>query len=379
MVKLSRLIESNLSELVEARKGLAVSHPLLRYLDVLSAYLRGDIEGLTRLVGKEPAVLEQMNPEEVSARLRLQIRTRSVEQAVLARAIALAKDPKEELIWRGELSFVIAMALETSGDDCRAQEFYKLASEVLELGGCPRKSIKAFANYVAAETRIHPDKKLIVEYEYIFRKAKRLKEFGVAGMALNNISREYQLVGALNVALKFANRALVYLGRDFGSLHYYLGIVHRAHVLFDLHRDREAVLDLEQASACDFPEIKEAIKTVKKNYLKDALKADLEIKQARMTVTWRERFNNGPTLATLCQLGEMEEALVRFLATGAHDKFQIIEHLYGKKIEFESAENRFKNLIGRIRKKYPGLLAFENGKYRVSDDSFLPTDLLKAG
>lgn len=367
-MNLQQVIESNLRELLETkRKASAIT---VFYLDVLISYLKGDTQTLQQLANT-PNI---QDPEKTAAKLRLQIRTRSIQEVLLEHTIRLAESTSD-LVWRGELYFILALAYEVSAKDHEARDFFKLSSETLELAGCRKKSLKAFANYIAAETRANPEKKLIVEYDYVYRKAKQLKELGVAGMALNNISREYQRAGALNLALKTVTRAIACLKQDFGSLHYYLAIVHRAHVLLDLKREREASLDLEQAATSDFPEIKEAVKILQKLYSQNA---NTSITTNLTNFTWRERITEGPTETNTPQFSETEEKVVRLLATGSYDKFEIIEHLYGKTVDFESAENRFKNLIGRIRKKQPGLIAFSDGKYQIADESFLPLHFLKA-
>lgn len=350
---LNQLIESNLRGLLEAKRAPSkrVCSPF--YLDVMISYLKGDMDSLRALAD----TIGIRDSEKAAATLRLQIRMRSIEENLLKDCMHLA-ETTNNLTWRGELYFIMALAYEVEANDERARDFFKISSEILELAGCKRKSIKAFANYIAAETRIYPEKKLIVEYDYVYRKAKYLKEFGVAGMALNNISREYHRAGALNLALKTVTHALVYLRQDFGSLHFFLTVVHRAHVLLDLKREREALLDLEQAAASDFLEIREAVKILQKIYFPRKGDAEPAINSERATFTWRERATDGSRGGNAPKFSELEEKLVRFLATGAYDKFEIIERLYGKNVDFEAAENRFKNLIGRIRKKQPGLIAF---------------------
>ena len=50
--------------------------------------------------------------------------------------------------------------------------------------------------------------------------------------------------------------------KDFGSLHYYLALAHRAHLLIDLNQVREAQLLVQQLRVSNFPEVKAAVEVI---------------------------------------------------------------------------------------------------------------------
>ena len=70
-------------------------------------------------------------------------------------------------------------------------------------------------------------------------------------------------------------------------------------------------------------------------------------------------------------LSPLEERLLEFIAASPKTKFEIMDHLYGDRLNTEVRENRLKNLLNRLRKKRPELIVFENEKYRIADEVFL--------
>ncbi|MNL58796.1 hypothetical protein D3C87_1824650 [compost metagenome] len=67
----------------------------------------------------------------------------------------------------------------------------------------------------------------------------------------------------------------------------------------------------------------------------------------------------------------MEDRLVCLVSCRPRDKFEIIDDLYGEKIDFDAAENRLKNLLNRLRKKRPGLIQLIDGRYHIVDGEAL--------
>ncbi|NUM87940.1 MAG: hypothetical protein HUU37_01935 [Bdellovibrionales bacterium] len=60
-------------------------------------------------------------------------------------------------------------------------------------------------------------------------------------------------------------------------------------------------------------------------------------------------------------------------------RMELVIALYGGRIDPEAGENRLKNLLNRVRKKYPGLIVTENGRYRIGDPELLPWTIKKTG
>jgi hypothetical protein len=69
----------------------------------------------------------------------------------------------------------------------------------------------------------------------------------------------------------------------------------------------------------------------------------------------------------MISFSDLENKLLEFIGTEARDRVEIVEHLYGERLNFEVKVNRFKSLIGNLRRKSPHLVICEEGKYRLSE------------
>ena len=58
--------------------------------------------------------------------------------------------------------------------------------------------------------------------------------------------------------------------------------------------------------------------------------------------------------------------LLSFVMNKPRSKSEIIDHLYGTEISIIYTENRFHNLLSRLRKKIPQVIVFENEKYHAA-------------
>jgi hypothetical protein len=169
-------------------------------------------------------------------------------------------------------------------------------------------------------------------------------------------------MGAYTVALRYCQKALAACQPDPGSFIYYLSLAHRAHLLFDLGRRIEAKADMELASIADFPAVKSALESLR------IIMGESSASDVGNTLrTWQERLDVFRADGKDGKLSPVEERLLHFLSSGAREKFEIADHLFGRDLHPLKAENRIKNLVHRIRKKFPGLIVFEQDRYFLAD------------
>ena len=364
---LARLIEMNLAELFDFSSAWQ-DDPLLEYYSrVLIAYLRSDRADLRLRLGEldslafpEHALLSAL----VSTRIG--IRERRIDSQILQRLVELSA---QSSIWEGEGFFVSAMAYEVMEENSKSKEYYRRAAAALDRNGSHRKALTARLNRVVAVSRQNPERKMILEYQHLASQARRLREPGISGVCYLNISREYHRMGAAASALRHAHKALVSLRSDRGCLQYDLALVHRAQLFMESDRVHEARFDLEEARLSTHVEVQAALASLDVFASSTPSTSQLE----DLTPTWRERVidSKKKIQPAPAKLGPMEESLLRHISKSPRSKFEIIEFLFGVQIDFEAAENRLKNLLGRLRRKRPDLIVFENGRYRISDEVFL--------
>jgi len=66
------------------------------------------------------------------------------------------------------------------------------------------------------------------------------------------------------------------------------------------------------------------------------------------------------------KLGPLEEKLLELLKTKSCSKWELVSLLYPDEGNSLLAENRFKNLLARVRKKCPGVVVCQSGLYQLT-------------
>ncbi len=72
-----------------------------------------------------------------------------------------------------------------------------------------------------------------------------------------------------------------------------------------------------------------------------------------------------PATSPTPQITPLEAKLIEFLESQPLNCLELSENLYGDKISIEAAEGRVKNLLHRLRAKFPNLLEIKDNKYHL--------------
>lgn len=365
------LIQAPLSELLYWRENSQLVKSLdsenAWYLNVLVSYLKSDIGQLHRVLEGHPEGASDLLLAIAELRLKVRLNNYGIEDfrkllQLLDRSAERLSE-KEKLFF-GEAYFVLGYASYTIKRFSDSQDYYQKSIEFLTNVGAEKKALKALQNKIASKTCEDPSLRLIPEYHQLYLKARKLKDFSTCGLCQMNISREYQSMGALSSALTHINSALTYFHKDFGTLHFYLALVHRAHLYFQLKKDIQAITDIEKAMTCQFAEVHAAIQVLERI---DFQAEGPVITEKVLNPTWTARLKNLLVEKSTEQIfSESESLLLQELAKGPKTKSQLISALFGDLIDFESAENRLKNLISRIRKKDKSLIEFYGREYTLN-------------
>lgn len=364
MKTLVKILDADLEELTELHLRRMERRSVMGfYVSALRHYLEGDRGFLAQTLARlNEAVGEAADREIVRALVeaRLAVRAGNVSDEHLQKLQAMLPKAGD---WEGEICFVIALCHEARGEEKLMSSRYQQAAVLLADLGARRKSVKALANHVAAESNLHPERRYLREYEYVYRQAKKSKNFSTAGVALLNISHEYHDLGALQLALSHVNRAIALLDRQKHGRSYYLALAHRAHVLFDMDRKEEGRLDYEALLASAFADLEGVRQTLDGVY--GGARA---VPVGAMPAAWKGRHEEFQRMRD--KLGLLEQKLLKFVAESPREKADIIEHLYGTTLSWDVLENRFNNTLSRLKKKCPGIIIWEKGKYRLSEEMF---------
>lgn len=351
MKNFNAVIEASIEELMEFELlGEFESEQLGFYNQAILAHTRGDVEALRSIIPQLEGDFKTLST------YRLEILKQNYSNNEIT-----VEEP-----FMGEAHFIMGLNFVNFKDYTKAKFHFQKAYQLLWKIDAQRKGIKSLMNMVVSESRHNSNKKLIVDYEFITKKALSIGDKITAGTCQLNISREYQMMGAFELALITCNRALDFLEADMGATHYFFALIHRCHLLIDLKRYPEALIDFQKAKGSSFSEIEEALKVV------EVLLGDKkEIDLVHLEPTWKSRLKEHRNGVSFKDLTKTEAQLIKFLSTGPKDKNDIIDEIYGKNMDYESVDSRFRVLLMRLRKKKPSLVVYEQKQYRISDENFL--------
>ena len=359
--KLVAIFDAPLEELLEKAIESECDSNEALYIQILIAYLQGENQHLKALLEKSAncgnTVLHKVG------QLRLQIRESSIDSLLMGELKELAEHSP---VWKGEINFVLGYAKTKLQKWEKSKAFFKKACASLEKNGAKRKASLAFQNVVNCDSYIHPHKKMIAELHYLAKKAHKARAYSVAGLAYLNLSREYQLINAVQSALKYCYMAEEYMEKNAGTLQYYFCKAQRCHLYIESDRIQEAEALYDELKLCQLQEIKNAL-LVLENLLRDTPIPE----QLKLSPTWQDRVDRKGAGKDKVKLGKLEEKFLEYICQEPREKFDIIEQLYGNLLDYEVTDNRLKGLISRLRKKVPNLIIFKDGHYTISDKLLL--------
>lgn len=316
------------------------------YAESLIYYLEGNLSLLENNLAK----IEQLNidPFEkdllcqlVSIRFQIRSKTLSAEAVNKLRALIYDQTLDDSLI--GEIHFILGLAFEDLGNNYLSSEHYNHSYQKFHALGINQKSIKALHNFIASQSRIpeYMNRNYISEYKQLYLLSLKQKDFLTAGTCLTNIGIEEMNLQLYNQAKHQFARALKILEKNITTHQYYLA----------LFKYLEAVNNLNQIH-----NFKHLLPLVKSNPFSDLN----EIAERTLCFfdSHKEDAKNSLSLH--------EEMLVKLLLDGPKEKGQLLDSLYGETLDFFTKENRFKNLLTRVKKKKIYTFRFQDGKYTIA-------------
>lgn len=368
-----QLAEGSLSEIHQMARDPELPAPVLFYAQYMAAFMSGDLEKMQVLI-KE---MDRDLPKDLQdlVHLRLKLRTKQITLQDIEQATARVYVD----VLEAEKYFVISRAWEHHGREDLNIKTAMHASALYKKFQCPKKSLRSFYNSVVAESRLTPYKNFISEYQTVILLSREVKDDAFAGMALNMLSREYQIIGLLDKALECANEGLTLLENERGSIHHFTSLLQKAHLLIELQRVQEALPIMIESKLASFPEVR-AIRVLLECALDPAKEWSTDLEK-HLLPTWRERL---PDLLKMNQISQeaqeapssLEFKVLKLLWSGPVAKWDLIERIYPEEKDSTLSENRFKNLVARLRKKFPDVLQFRDGQYFINKNDSLDLSLL---
>jgi hypothetical protein len=380
LIRLGPMTENKFRELAEATLGHI--HQMSRDLDqpvatlfysrFMSAFMNGDLEKMQELQNSmelelkdAPKNIAKDLKELVALRMKLRLKT------ITSKDLEAAYSREFFDVLEAEKLFVIARSWEFLSDEASSMKASNQAAVAYKKFNCPKKSLRSFYNSVVAESRLTPYKNFISEYQAIIKMSQDVGDSSFSGMAFSMLSREFQIVGLHENAMKFAKKGIELLVEERGSFHYFNALLQKAHLLIEEKKPVRATMILLECKMAAFPEIRAARELLECAI--DPQKGWSTELEKDLIPTWKERMQDllslNQTTGLILSEGptSLEFKLLKLLWSGPIPKWDLIEKLYPQDSDSYAIENRFKNLVARLRKKYPEVLQFNDGQYFIQN------------
>lgn len=383
MSNINQIVEMNLQDLKililsQSNDDLINNDSIeIMYANVLIAYYENNLDKLKKINAKiksQNLSLQDVEKDWLNKILNLReflldykkinFEEVSIEQSTLNHSI------NNKSIFQAEYLFLQAKLYERKNLFKISSDFYKRASQAYE-SLSPKKELKSLLNQIAMLSRLNINNHYILEYQSVAEKAQKISDGITYGLCLNNISREYQRMGAYRTALETINKAIEYLIKDFGSLHYYEALTNKIHYSLRLGLINQAKTDFEILKQANFEKIQNDILALEMTFQDEKYNAN----PLKTSMSWIDRLQNKEYQSQLSVLTPSEEKLIEYISTRSLKKSELIDFFSNDESDYTSKDNRLKNLISRIRKKRPGLINYDGTFYSISV-SFLEKDFI---
>lgn len=362
---LKNILDSNLEELLQhSLFTTGLSHPVECYLHVLLNYLKADLVELESWMLKIKNIYHNDESNEnfkgiyYCTLIRFQIRKNTLDPIALeSLELVSLNEP-----WAHEFKLVLGLAYLRLNIFEKSANLFEQSYKFYSAYGCKRKALIAYQNHVVSKLNLNPNKSYLAEWSFLVKLARKEKITSMEGGALINLSREYQNIGSFGPALETIDEALVSLKESIGTYQYYVALFQRCDLLIELGRNKEALETYQKGRLCPFVELDSALKILEAKMNPDKTISKIEIPES---LPWKERIEEMKSGVKVKQPGSLVQLLLSELEKKPQDKFSLIEKIYPENIDFEVKDNRFKVLLSKVRKQYPGLVIKQGDLYSL--------------
>jgi hypothetical protein len=269
---------------------------------------------------------------------------------------------------QAEAKFIEGMWSDSTGDFARSIKAYERARELYIAAGAPKKSLRSELNSVAASTRFPPRRFLAPRYLQILYSAQALGERDLEAQCESLLSRAFQRLGCLSIARVHAERALALSGEAFGSLQRQRFEAHLALLLIELNQMANAETWIESLQISEHSEMRTISKLL--SAAASGSKSLPEEVWSTLSPSWRERWLE--RRAKDWMTTDMEGQLISALSAQPRTLGDLQALLYPELKSDEAAQFRTREILRRVRKRWPELILRVETHYSLNPEFELP-------
>jgi hypothetical protein len=258
-----------------------------------------------------------------------------------------------------EAAFLVGDVLHDAEDFVTAEAFTQSAVASYRVIGCAKKALRSELNLKVTQAHLNPNKSWLFDFFLILKKAKAVQDPVTMSSCYHSISHEYGCLGATRNALRAIDRALTISYKNHYSSKIGDYLAHKIDLLVHLDEKFEAQVCFELLSTIESAVAQKAQVYLLGKYPFLSSEQMQSLSDQLPARYWEDK------LQITEDLGALEERLLSLLASSRKTKYELAVSLYGEALPLQSTEARLKNILYRIRKKYPSLIHFKNAQYSL--------------
>ncbi|MBC86630.1 MAG: hypothetical protein CL677_05575 [Bdellovibrionaceae bacterium] len=358
----NNLFNSSVQELIafiDTQKG---SDQQNWYAQVLVCFFMGECLELTYLIRKYPQSGDPLQDRILLnlARCRLNIRRntylRISEQELL-------KDTSDHSVFRPEAFAVAGMQAEYLGDFHKANEHYLKSYLGFKTLGLTNRSALMQNAWLNSEVHNNPEERFLPRMIEILKSHQDNGALQAAGSLALNISYEFEYIGSLRTAYRYALMAENSLYGFRGTKQYDLSVAQLAHLSFQLGNTPMAQKLMERLDNSKVAPARAASQILKKWYIDENIKLT-----EPPSAAWKNKMKLKDQ--SVVRLTELEDNIVNLTSQGIVSKADLLIHLYpDEKARTSDLRRRIDSAIYKLRKKVPEIVINDQGNYSMGAEA----------
>ncbi len=275
-------------------------------------------------------------------------------------------------IWFAEICFVAAELFNYKLKKYyNAQELYKKSYQVFSDFHQYEKAILSLFKHTITIGKHYPTKSQFIDIYFVLKKAETHNINLIVYKCLIELSIQYSSNNGFFNSIGFTEKAIKLAKDELHAKEYLIALGLKGKNLLALKRVHEVFPILEELKESTIPEVLVLQHEIQVE-IDDCLNNQHHMQTPTSSSERSEKsISKSINFSKLPSLTRLEKKLLLFLANGPKTKNEVVLHLYGEKISYESTEKRFRSIVVRLKKKVPHIILFYNDKYSIADLSII--------
>lgn len=371
-INLKHIIDKDLQGLLNLQMGsqLLNANPIVKlYAKIKLDFLCGNTmssDNIDNFV-KQGLSLECIEVLNNLNELLFQIQRKTVQNKLLEHLSLIAPKTGEIKEALGEILFYIGLGWIYVSKIDKALETFVKSEQLLNIIGAYRLRVSVQYNVLHCQSLLYESKNFTTAFSFLSQEALKYSNYNVYAVIESRLSEQFTLRGDFETALMHANKSIENLEQRTYGRDYYFARLNRAYINLLLSRKEVSLTEVKEVLIAPFEDVNLVAFNLK--YVLLQIPIDLS-KLSKLDKKWQKRFE----ALLQCKpksnsLSPIQTTVLEKILHRPMNKYDLIGEIYKSKDNIIVLENRLKNILNKINKKYPKLVNCKSGSYYIENKS----------